>query len=111
MQNRLRIGVLFSRVRVEEKWIIAAMERRGVDYERLDDRRLFFDLDNPEPWRQFDAILERSISYTSGLYALRILNVVGHSHGQHGRRGGGLRRQAGHQQRPGAGGRAPARAT
>jgi [lysine-biosynthesis-protein LysW]--L-2-aminoadipate ligase len=77
MQNRLRIGVLFSRVRVEEKWIIAAMERRGVDYERLDDRRLFFDLDNPDPWRQFDAILERSISYTSGLYALRILNSWG----------------------------------
>jgi [lysine-biosynthesis-protein LysW]--L-2-aminoadipate ligase len=77
MHNRLRIGVLFSRVRVEEKWIIAAMERRGVDYERLDDRRLFFDLDNPDPWRQFDAILERSISYTSGLYALRILNSWG----------------------------------
>jgi [lysine-biosynthesis-protein LysW]--L-2-aminoadipate ligase len=77
MHNRLRIGVLFSRVRVEEKWIIAAMERRGVDYERLDDRRLFFDLDNPDPWRQYDAILERSISYTSGLYALRILNSWG----------------------------------
>ena len=69
MHNRLRIGVLFSRVRVEEKWIIAAMERRGVDYERLDDRRLFFDLDNPDPWRQFDAILERS--------ALRVLNSWG----------------------------------
>ena len=77
MHNRLRIGVLFSRVRVEEKWIIAAMERRGVDYERLDDRRLFFDLDNPDPWRQYDAILERSISYTNGLYALRILNSWG----------------------------------
>ena len=77
MHNRLHIGVLFSRVRVEEKWIIAAMERRGVDYERLDDRRLFFDLDNPDPWRQYDAILERSISYTNGLYALRILNSWG----------------------------------
>lgn len=53
------------------------MERRGVDYERLDDRRLFFDLDNPGPWRQFDAILERSISYTNGLYALRVLNSWG----------------------------------
>ncbi len=77
IQPRLHIGVLYSRMRVEEKWIIAAMERRGVDYERLDDRRLFFDLDNPEPWRQFDAILERSISYTNGLYALRILNSWG----------------------------------
>lgn len=77
MHKRLRIGVLYSRVRVEEKWIFAAMERRGLDYERLDDRRVFFDLDDPEPWRQYDAILERSISYTNGLYALRILNSWG----------------------------------
>ncbi len=77
MQRRLKIGVLYSRVRVEEKWIFAAMERRGIDYERLDDRAISFDLENPEPWRAFDAVLERSISYTSGLYALRLLNSFG----------------------------------
>jgi [lysine-biosynthesis-protein LysW]--L-2-aminoadipate ligase len=77
MRPRLRIGVLHSRVRVEEKWIFAALEQRGVDYERLDDRRIFFDLDHPETWRQYDAILERSISYTTGLNALRILNAWG----------------------------------
>jgi len=77
MQKRPRIGVLYSRVRVEEKWIFAAMERRGIDYERLDDREIFFDLDHPEYWLQFDAILERSISYTNGLYALRILSAWG----------------------------------
>jgi [lysine-biosynthesis-protein LysW]--L-2-aminoadipate ligase len=77
MQNRLRIGVLFTRLRVEEKWIFAAMERRGLDYERLDDRRVLFDLDHPESWRQYDVILERSISYANGLYALRILNDWG----------------------------------
>ena len=77
MRPRLRVGVLHSRVRVEEKWIFAALEQRGVDYERLDDRRIFFDLDHPETWRQYDAILERSISYTTGLNALRILNAWG----------------------------------
>jgi len=77
MHTRLRIGVLYSRVRIEEKWIFAAMERRGLDYERLDDRRVFFDLDDPSPWQQYDAVLERSISYNSGLYALRILNAWG----------------------------------
>ena len=75
--KRLRIGVLYSRVRVEEKWIFASLERRGLDYERLDDRLVHFDLDNPEPWRQYDAILERSISYTNGLYACRIFNIWG----------------------------------
>ena len=77
MQRRLKIGVLYSRVRVEEKWIFAAMEKRGIDYERLDDRAISFDLENPEPWLAFDAVLERSISYTSGLYALRLLNAFG----------------------------------
>lgn len=77
MQRRLKIGVLYSRVRVEEKWIFAAMEKRGIDYERLDDRVISFDLENPAPWRAFDAVLERSISYNSGLYALRILSAFG----------------------------------
>ncbi|MEJ5226137.1 MAG: lysine biosynthesis protein LysX [Anaerolineales bacterium] len=77
MQKRLRIGVLYSRVRVEEKWIFGAMEKRGLDYERLDDRAISFDLENPAPWRAFDAVLERSISYISGLYALRMLNAFG----------------------------------
>lgn len=77
MQKRLKIGVLYSRVRVEEKWIFSAMEKRGIDYERLDDRAISFDLENPQPWQAFDAVLERSISYNSGLYALRILNAFG----------------------------------
>jgi len=77
MQRRLHIGVLYSRVRVEEKWIFGALEKRGVDYERLDDRAISFDLESPARWRAFDAVLERSISYTSGLYALRLLNAFG----------------------------------
>ena len=77
MQRRLKIGVLCSRVRVEEKWIFASLEKRGIDFDRLDDRAINFDLDDPMPWKQYDAVLERSISYTNGLYALRILNAFG----------------------------------
>ena len=77
MQKRWHIGVLYSRVRVEEKWIFGAMEKRGIDYDRLDDREVSFDLDNPAPWHSFDAVLERSISYNSGLYSLRVLNSFG----------------------------------
>ena len=77
MAKRPRIGVLYSRVRVEEKWIFAAFEQRGVEYVRLDDRKTYFDLENPDPWLDFDAILERSISYARGLYSLRMLNAWG----------------------------------
>jgi [lysine-biosynthesis-protein LysW]--L-2-aminoadipate ligase len=77
MHKNLHIGVLFSRLRVEEKWIFSALEKRNVDYERLDDREVSFNLERPEFWRSFIAILERSISYTNGLYALRLLNAFG----------------------------------
>jgi [lysine-biosynthesis-protein LysW]--L-2-aminoadipate ligase len=77
MQQRLKFGVLYSRVRVEEKWIFNALEKRGIDFDRLDDRTIHFDLENPGPWKQYDAVIERSLSYNSGLYALRILNAFG----------------------------------
>jgi [lysine-biosynthesis-protein LysW]---L-2-aminoadipate ligase len=77
MHSGVKIGVLFSRMRVEEKWIFAALEQRAITYERLDDREISFDLNEPEPWKKFDAVLERSISYHSGLNALRILNAFG----------------------------------
>lgn len=77
MHNRLKLGVLLSRVRVEEKWIFGALEKRGIEYDRLDDRTIHFDLDHPDAWRQYDVVLERSLSYTSGLYALRLLNAFG----------------------------------
>ena len=77
MHRRLKIGVLYSRLRIEEKWIFGALEKRGVDYDRLDDRVIHFDLKNPVLWKQYAAVLERSISYTSGLYALRLLNAFG----------------------------------
>ncbi len=75
--DSLKIGVLFSRVRVEEKWIFAALENRGVAYERIDDRNVSFDLEYPNGWRSYSAVLERSISYNSGLNALRVLNAFG----------------------------------
>ncbi|MBS1249256.1 MAG: Alpha-aminoadipate--LysW ligase LysX [Chloroflexi bacterium] len=77
MNHQPHIGVLYSRVRVEEKWIFAALEQRGVEYDRLDDREVFFDLQNPEPWLKYDVILERSISYARGLYSTRVLNAWG----------------------------------
>ncbi len=77
MHRRHKIGIIFSRARVEEKWLFGALDKRGIDYDRLDDRLIHFDLDNPAAWRQYDAVLERSVSYTSGLYALRLLNAFG----------------------------------
>ncbi len=73
----MKIGILFSRVRVEEKWLFESLEKRGVDYDRLDDREIIFDLADPAPWRKYDVILERSLSYARGLYAVQVFNRWG----------------------------------
>lgn len=77
MAERVKVGILYSRLRVEEKLIFEALEKRGVEYDRIDDRRVHFDLDQPGDWLRFGAVLERSISYARGLYAVRLLNSWG----------------------------------
>lgn len=73
----MKVGVLYSRVRVEEKWIFESLEKRGVDYEKIDDRQVIFNLTNPGPWIKYDVVLERSLSFKNGLYATQILNSWG----------------------------------
>jgi [lysine-biosynthesis-protein LysW]--L-2-aminoadipate ligase len=71
----MKLGVLFSRVRVEEKWLFEALDKRGVDYDKIDDREAIFDSTQVEKWQNYDAVLERSISFARGLYATQILNA------------------------------------
>ena len=73
----MKIGILLSRVRVEEKWLFQAFEQRHIEYEMLDDRQVKFFLDDPSWWLQFDAVLERSLSYSRGLYAVQVLDRWG----------------------------------
>jgi len=73
----MKLGVLYSRVRVEEKLLFEMLDARGVDYDKIDDREVVFDLHNPGPWRKYDVILERCINHSRALSALRILNDWG----------------------------------
>ncbi|NPV87380.1 MAG: lysine biosynthesis protein LysX [Anaerolineae bacterium] len=73
----MKIAVLCSRVRVEEKWIFEALERRGIDYDRIDDREVWMDVLDAGSWRQYDIVIERSVSYKNGLYITRVLNSWG----------------------------------
>ncbi|MHB1005932.1 MAG: lysine biosynthesis protein LysX [Chloroflexota bacterium] len=72
----MKIGVLVSRVRVEEKLLFDEMDRRGVDYELIDDREIVFDLQR-KPFDQYDVILERCINHSRALYALKALGDWG----------------------------------
>jgi len=71
----MRIGILCSRVRAEEKLLFAELERRGLAYERVDDRERIFDLHRRD--YPFDVVLERCIQHSRALYMLKILNDAG----------------------------------
>ncbi len=71
-----RVGLLLSRVRLEEKHLLKALEKRGARIEILDDRKIVFDF-HEDGWNRFDVILERCINHSRALYALRILNDRG----------------------------------
>ncbi len=73
----MKLGLLYSRVRVEEKMLFETLDARGVQYDRIDDRDVEFDLQNPGHWRDYDVILERCINHSRALYALKILNDWG----------------------------------
>ena len=73
----MRIGVLYSRVRTEEKLLIQELEAKGVTYDMIDVRNVRFDLHAPESWAQYDVILERCVSHSRALAALQILGGWG----------------------------------
>jgi [lysine-biosynthesis-protein LysW]---L-2-aminoadipate ligase len=73
----MKVGILLSRVRVEEKWLLEALDRSGVPYDRIDDREISMDINQPGKWSEYDVILERSMSFSRGLYVTQILNAWG----------------------------------
>jgi [lysine-biosynthesis-protein LysW]--L-2-aminoadipate ligase len=71
----MKIGILLSRVRAEEKLLIDECEKRRLDYELIDDRTLIMPMD--QPIRKWDVVLERCIQHSRALHALRIFEDWG----------------------------------
>lgn len=71
------VAVLYTRLRVEEKWLFQALEARGIPYTRIHDGSVWMDLYRPHFWRQFDIVLARNLSYLRGLSMARVLESWG----------------------------------
>ncbi|MBI4757631.1 MAG: lysine biosynthesis protein LysX [Chloroflexi bacterium] len=71
----MKVRVLLSRVRVEEKLIFDALDRRQVTYDKIYDPECLFDLQNKS--YDYDVVLERCINHSRALYALKVLNDWG----------------------------------
>jgi [lysine-biosynthesis-protein LysW]--L-2-aminoadipate ligase len=74
----VRLAILTSRIRVEEKLLIDALKQRALKFDIIDDGELLLDLSHPgERWREYDAILCRSMSQSRGLAVLHVLEHWG----------------------------------
>ncbi len=77
----MKVGILYSRVRAEEKLLFEEFEKRNVDLELLDDGRLIFEITQgprfSNQFTDFDVVVERCISHARALYSLHILNDRG----------------------------------
>jgi len=70
------VGVLLSRVRVEEKLLLEDLERRNVPTKVIDDRELVLEVERT-PDLGVDVVVERCIQHSRALYALSVLNTWG----------------------------------
>ena len=74
----MKIGMLYSRVRAEEKLLIRELQSRSnVELEMIDVRKIHLRLDQRDAWEQYDVILERCVSHSRALATLQILNGWG----------------------------------
>lgn len=71
----MKVGLLRSIVRLEEKLLMDEMRKRTIQFASIDDRGITFDLHNYKS--ECDIILERCITHSRALYALKIFNDNG----------------------------------
>lgn len=71
----MRIGFLYTRMRVEEKLLLEAFAARRTEVVPISDEDTFFTLG--EVNSQIDLLFERSVSYSRGLYISRIYEGAG----------------------------------
>ena len=72
----IRIGFLYSRLRVEEKLLLKELESRSnVEVVRINDGKRYFDISQVPT--DVGVVIERSISHSRGLYISRMFEAHG----------------------------------
>lgn len=75
MSSASTLGLFYTVIRPEEKWILEAAAARGIPVERLHDEAVTFPL--VRNGFKSDLVLNRSVSHSRSLYALRFFEHYG----------------------------------
>lgn len=70
----MRVGLLHSLIRMEEKLLLEAFKQQGVTPIMLDDRKLTFDLESVP---DIDLVVERCINHSRAMHGLRLFESLG----------------------------------
>ncbi|MEM1072070.1 MAG: lysine biosynthesis protein LysX [Planctomycetota bacterium] len=73
----MRIALTYTRLRTEERLLLDAFEAIDVQADPIDLRTEVFDPADAGRWSVFDAVLDRSVSLTASLTAVRLLEGLG----------------------------------
>ncbi|PSP87422.1 lysine biosynthesis protein LysX [Halobacteriales archaeon QS_4_69_34] len=66
----MRVGVLYSRIRADEKLLLAELRERGHEVAKIDVREQRFGLDSPpEPFADADLLVDRCLATSRSRYA------------------------------------------
>jgi len=69
-----KVGILYSRIRQEEKLILQEAEKKGIELVKVNSRDLIM---NGSNHYGFDVLIDREISHTRATYALQLFESVG----------------------------------
>jgi [lysine-biosynthesis-protein LysW]--L-2-aminoadipate ligase len=72
----MKLAILLSQVRLEEKMIFAAVEAAGIDLVKIFDKDLIIELDRPT-FPDVDLVLDRGLVHSRAEYTLRFLQSLG----------------------------------
>jgi [lysine-biosynthesis-protein LysW]---L-2-aminoadipate ligase len=72
----VRLAILLSQVRLEEKLIFKAVEDAGIELVKVFDKELILELDRPS-FPEVDVVLDRGLVHSRAEYTLRYLQTVG----------------------------------
>ena len=74
----MNVGMLYSRIRKDEKLLLQELRDRGHETTKIDVRREGFNIrESPEVFEGVDIVLDRCLATSRGLYITQFLDAYG----------------------------------
>ena len=74
----MQVGILYSRIRKDEKLLLTELRERGHDVVKIDIRKLNFDLsETPEILADLDVVVDRCLATSRSVYATQFCEAYG----------------------------------